>query len=84
MNDKKLFLKIKTELEKQNVSLKYFTYTFFVTYLRDLMNVKKAIKNGMSNLQAWENAKIYNTKFYNQNPACYCSFLELYSAKTTE
>lgn len=84
MNDKKLFLKIKTELEKQNVSLKYFTYTFFVTYLRDLMNVKKAIKNGMSNLQAWENAKIYTTKFYNQNPTSYCTFLELYSAKTTE
>lgn len=84
MDSKKLFSKIKTELERQKASLKYFTYAFFTTYINDLKNVKNAIRNGATNAEAWNDAGVYSTKFYQQNSSAYCLFLEAYNTKTAE
>lgn len=73
------FKTVKEELKKQVKSVRFFDLKTFKTYIDDQKRVARLMDAGMSNTEAWSDAEIYKTRFYNENSGAYCVFLEVLS-----
>lgn len=77
---------IKAALKASRENVKYFTLAFYKTYMQCRAKADNNIKAGIDDsyirpdewfkrFHAWD--AVYDSKFYQENGACYCQFLEI-------